>query len=116
VNEVGDIAGFERISSLTELESTLKPIDHFESAGKHIEAVRPLAIPVTLEFEERLFCFQNPSLGIDTFSDSYESLRDLILEELDMLWRQYATAPDKELDADALEVKAALHARFRATR
>ena len=32
-----------------------------------------------------------------------------------MLWEQYARAPDNELDAEALDVKRSLNARFKET-
>jgi hypothetical protein len=68
---------------------------------------------VTVEWEERLFTYQERSLGIDAFASSYDELRQSVLDELNVLWRNYALAPDSELDEEAQSVKAALLSRFK---
>ncbi len=113
INHVGDITGFRRIKSISELEPTLKPVEGFNSEGKFLKAVKPLSIPITFDYEDRLFTFQDEGLGIDAYSEEYAALRENVLEELDVLWRNYAIAPDVELAADALAVKSALTARFK---
>jgi hypothetical protein len=57
--------------------------------------------------------FTDHALGIDAFSDRYDGLREIVLEELDVLWRNYALASPAELAPDALALKAALIARFK---
>lgn len=112
VNQIGDVTGFRRISTLSEVEPTLAPISEFMVGNISVKTNRPLAIPVTLEFEDRLFVFHEQSLGIDVFSETYEGIRQAILSELQMLWLNYARAPDGELASDALLVKNALNSRF----
>lgn len=113
INEVGDITSFSKIQTLTELEPTLPPIEEFSVNGSTVRSSRPLAIPVTLEFNERLFSYEDIELGINTYSETYEGLRDAILADLEVLWRQYADASDAELAPDAQSVKYALRSRFR---
>lgn len=115
VNQLGDVTSFRKINTLTELEPTLPAITDFAVGNVVIKATRPLAIPVTLEFEDRLFVYRDRALGVDVFDEKYDNLRDAIIEELKMLWEQYARAPDNELDAEALDVKRSLNARFKET-
>lgn len=112
-NKKGHIASFKELSSATELEPTLEPIEEFRVDGSLIRTSRPLSIPVTVDWHSRIFLIQERSLGIDVFSDSYDDLRQCVLTELDMLWRHYALASDEELDVEALGVKHALLTRFK---
>ena len=113
INEVGDITSFRKIHTLSELEPTLPPIEEFRVNGKILRSMKPLAIPATLEFEQRLFSYEDDELGINTYSETYEGLREAVLSELEVLWRQYADAPDEELASDAQSVKHALRSRFK---
>jgi len=114
VNSVGDVVSFRAVTNVTEIESTLAMIEGFESEAGKIVALKSLSIPVSYDFEDRLFTYQNEDLGIDAYSSKYEDLRTSVLEELDVLWRNYALAPDEELASDAVSVKRNLLQRFRA--
>ncbi|HSX55806.1 MAG TPA: hypothetical protein VLG14_10940, partial [Sphingomonas sp.] len=113
VNARGDITGFQEVYSISEIEPSLPPIDRFEVDGNRVATNRPLHMPVTFDYEDRLFIFQDSALGIDVFAEQYEDLRSSVLSELSDLWRVYAEAEDRELAPDALEVKRHLRARFR---
>lgn len=113
INQKGDVSSFKQIDAVTEIEPSLSPIEEFTVDNYAIRAVRPLSIPVTVEWEERLFIFQERSLGIDAFASSYGELRQSILDELNVLWRNYALARDSELDEEAQLVKTALLSRFK---
>jgi hypothetical protein len=114
LNNAGDITTFETISTVSEVEGKLNPINEFVSDGQKIRANRPLSLPVTFDFVSRLFVFSDELLGIDAYSEQYDLLRDVVLEELDVVWRNYAIAPDRDLAVDALGLKAALNFRFKA--
>ncbi|WBO58613.1 MULTISPECIES: hypothetical protein [unclassified Acidocella] len=113
INQKGDIASFKEVYSVTELEPTLEAISSFQSGSQTIQANRTLSIPVTLNWKDKIFSFQDSLLGIDAFALTYDKLRESVLEELDILWRHYALAPDDELDAEAQSVKVALLSRFK---
>lgn len=113
LNNAGDITSFTELTSIGEVESRLDPIVEFTSGGQRVGSSRPLSIPATFDYESRLFIFTDPSLGIDAYSDQYDTLRDVVLEELDVVWRNYAMAPASELAPDALLLKKALLTRFR---
>jgi hypothetical protein len=113
INQKGDVSSFQTIDSVSELEPSLAPIEEFMMGNSTIKANRPLSIPVTVEWDERLFIFQDAAIGIDAYANAYNDLRQSILDELAVLWRNYAMAEDTELDLEAQAVKQALLSRFR---
>ncbi|WP_018408465.1 hypothetical protein [Methylocystis rosea] len=115
-NQKGDVSSFKELHTATELEPTLEPIEQFRADEHLIGTVRPLSIPVTVDWQDRIFLVQEKSLGIDVFSQSYDELRQCVMAELNVLWRHYALASDDELDSEALAVKHALLSRFKVVR
>lgn len=115
-NQRGDVSSFKQIATATELEPTLDPISEFKVGSDVIRASRPLSIPVVVDWQEKLFLIQDSDLGVDVFTQDYSELRSCVISELDMLWRQYAMAPDGDLDPEALSVKSALLSRFSVVR
>ncbi|WP_439492303.1 hypothetical protein [Bosea sp. (in: a-proteobacteria)] len=113
INQKGDVSSFKDVYFATELEPTLEPIHEFRAGTQNIQATRPLSIPVTVDWQDRVFAFRDKELGIDAYAESYSDLRQNVLDELDVLWRQYALAPNDELDSEAQLVKVALLARFK---
>lgn len=112
INAKGDISSFEEIFKVAELEPHLEPIDRFKSRNILLGTNRPLSLPITVMWRERLFAFADPKLGIDVVVQDVTELRSAVLSELDMLWQQYALADDLDLDSEALQVKRALLSRF----
>jgi hypothetical protein len=112
VNAKGDISGFDEIFSVTELEPHLEPIDRFESDGSLIGTNRPLSMPITVLWPERLFAFVDIRLGLDVVVQDVKELRKAVLSELDLVWSQYAAADDDKLDDEAQSVKRVLLLRF----
>lgn len=113
INQRGDVGSFKEIFTVTELEPTLEPIEKFRAGLLTIRAIRPLSIPVTVDWQDRVFTFKESALGIDVFSLTYSELRQCVLEELQILWLHYAIAPDDDLDEEALAVKSTLLSRFK---
>lgn len=111
-NARGDISSFAEIYRIVELEPNIEPIAEFISGGKHYRANRPISLPVTVHWADRLFGFTDRRLGVDVVVEHLSQLRDDVLSELELLWRQYAQAEDAELDEEALEVKRHLRLRF----
>lgn len=112
INARGDISSFDEIYRVVELEPHLQPIDRFISGGKRLGTNKPISLPITVHWSDRLFGFVDRRLGIDIVVDSISELREGVLLELDLLWRQYAQADDDRLDDEALEVKRHLLSRF----
>ncbi len=80
----------------------------FTSGGVTLDFRQPLSLTPTLEESERYLCLRDKDLGIDVFAMTRERLQANLLEQLDLLWREYATAADDELSAEALSLKQAL--------
>ena len=113
INSAGEVTGFQSLSEIAELESSLPKIEEFLSSGRRVQAVAPLSLHLVYDLESRLFRVEDERLGIDTYAENIENIEAAVVEELDVLWRQYAEAPDGELAADALQVARGLRERFR---
>ena len=114
INQKGNVGSFQQVYFATEIEPSIEAVTEFQANSQTMRSSRPLSIAVTVDWPNRLFTFQDQALGIDVFSQDYNTLRHEILAELDVLWRHYALAPDDELDNEAHAVKRALLARFKA--
>lgn len=113
VNSAGDISRFTRLDSINEMDSPMSLISSFTSGEDNIVANKAIRVQASYDNEDNLFVFQDSTLGIDAYSEDYVGLREAVLQELDVLWRNYALASDDELASDALSVKKALMNRFR---
>jgi hypothetical protein len=51
---------------------------------------------------------EDPSLGLDTFAETVGGLLEEVAEDLVVLWKNYAMAPDANLSPKALELKGRL--------
>lgn len=111
-NNRGDISSFQEIETITEIEPHLAPIDRFKSADHLWGTNKPVSLPITVYWGDRLFGISDENLGIDVVAHELSELRDAVLSELDFNWRHYAMADDSELDDDALSVAVALRSRF----
>ena len=109
INASGDVSGIENLSTVREVESVLVPIEAFESEGSTVALHRPMKIFATFEADDNLFVYQNERLGIDAFSETYDDLRSSVLDELKMLWRNFAVAQPEDLASDALLLREALN-------
>jgi predicted ATPase len=69
-------------------------------------------VPVLDEESQQYLCVADSDLGLDAFALTRDHLFDDVQEQLCMLWREYALAPDEELDGAAIRLKARLHARM----
>ena len=105
LNAAGDVIDFKRVDAFSETEGALESIATFKSGDANLVAARPLRVLASYDMEDKLFVFQEASLGIDVWSDKYDTLREATLQELSMLWRNYALASDGDLDAEAVAVK-----------
>lgn len=111
-NNRGDISSFQEIETITETEPHLEPIDRFKSGGRLWGTIKPVTLPITVYWADRMFAVRDSKLGIDVVAHEIGELRDGVLTELDFVWRHYAEADDRDLDEDARRVAAALRSRF----
>jgi hypothetical protein len=72
----------------------------------------PLMFTPSLDESQQYFCLVDPQLGVDVFAETRQKLLMELEAQMAMLWREYAQAPDEELDAVAMRLKAKLRAIF----
>ena len=87
-------------------------LDTVRHAGLTLTVVPALSLETVLDETKQLLCIEQNELGIDVFAPTRESLLVELQEQIWMLWLEYATASDEELDAPARVLKQALLARF----
>ena len=70
-----------------------------------------LRTPITLPIEktEKYFVVKYDRWGIYLFVEKVEDLKKELVEYIQMLWKEYAMAPNHTLTKDALYVKQALN-------
>lgn len=73
-----------------------------------LQATVPVLLEPTMDASKQLLCVERVDLGIDAFAPTREGLLAELDEQLAMLWREYALADDKLLDAEAHHLKQAL--------
>ena len=112
VNSAGYITGFDTIESIGEFGPTAQDLHEFQSGNQLIRTNESIKLAASFEYDDKLFVFQDEKLGIDAWAHEYRDLRQAVMEELDVLWRNYACAPDEDLAKDALKIKKALNKRF----
>ncbi len=89
------------------LDVDLSPFElsEFRYSGYRLKFHTPLEIIPTLDESQQVFCLEYSELGIDVYASTREELDFLLEAEIDVLWRNYALADDKELTPDAQELK-----------
>jgi len=78
----------------------------------HLRVTPPLSAEPSLDDSKQLLCFESPELNLLAFSPTREGLLAETQEHLAMLWREYAQAPDDELDGPARALKQVLLGRL----
>lgn len=111
-NSSGKIKEFKKVEKISELEATLDPIEFFYCGGVKIKANMAIRPRISYVIDDGLFYFHDEHLDIDVYSESYQDIRSCIIDELQMLWVNYAMAPDSELADDAIVLKNELISRF----
>ena len=102
--------------------SRIEPVDFSPLVVTELEKLlvrmkTPLElVPVLDEESQQYLCVSDSALGLDAFALTRDHLFDEVQEQLSMLWREYALAPDEELDDGARLLKARLHARMEVSR
>lgn len=96
------------------LEVDLSPITVavFVSGGAQVCASRPVVFAVTLDESVQYHCIEGGEFAIDLMASTREELEHDLVQELDMLWRQYAFEQDDTLTEGARKLKQALLGAF----
>ena len=67
--------------------------------------LKPLKLMPELDESQQYLCLRDDRLGIDVFAMDRKKLHDELLEQLSVLWKEYALEPDDALSSDALALK-----------
>lgn len=112
INNAKDVTGFAKIDSISELEHVIEEISHVKVDNGAIYPVKPYKINATYDCSSQLFFFQDSAIGIDSYSETYNELRQQVLDEISFMWLNYAMEDDEVLDEEAFLIKTALLDRF----
>ena len=100
------------VTDIRDLDLSPLTLNTIHYGDLRIQASPPLSVEPALDDTQQLLCVEHGDLGIDVFASSRELLMVELNEQLAMLWREYALAPDTELDDKAKVLRQALLARF----
>ena len=102
----------DELKSMFDLESIgpldLSPfeVNEVEHGGVRLRFKQPVQLQPRLNEDNPQFVnVEEPSLGLDAFAGTVSDLMDEVAEDLVVVWKQYARAPDAELSPKALELK-----------
>lgn len=112
LDEQGEPKQIIDVTDIRDLDLSALMLDTVRHAGLTLTVVPALSLETVLDETKQLLCIEQNELGIDVFAPTRESLLVELQEQIWMLWLEYATASDVELDAPARVLKQALLARF----
>lgn len=84
-------------------------IETIEWPTGQLKARQPIQIPVALDDTEQVLEVAFEPLGMDLGAQQREALEAMVQEDLEVLWRNLAQAPDSDLTRRARAIKAWLH-------
>lgn len=58
--------------------------------------------------DDNIFLIEHKDLRYISWAESKETIRSVIIEELNFLWKEYAELPNEKLTKDAIRLKNAL--------
>lgn len=111
-DEEGALVRVVRVDQVLEIDASPFEIEGFEFDGRRFRANRPLRVEPAFGKDDQLFLASVPMFGIDAFAETREELQAAVLDELQMLWREYVEAGDGELAPDARLLKQSLQGVF----
>jgi len=102
-DEVKNVFDLEAIGPLD-----LSPLEvsEVEYEGVRLRFKQPVQLKPHVNQENPQFLnVEEPALGLDAFAGTVSDLMDEVAEDLVVVWKQYALAPDAGLSPKALELK-----------
>ena len=100
------------VTDIRDLDLSWFVLDVIQMGGLTLKAAPALTLEPTLDETKQLLCIEFLALGLGAFASTRELLLVELHEQLAMVWREYALAPDVGLSAKAIALKRALLARF----
>jgi hypothetical protein len=100
------------VTDIRDLDLSPFVLDSVQFGGLTLNVSPALALEPKLDDTKQLLCVEDLEVGLDAFATSRDLLFVELNEQLAMLWREYALAPDAELTTRAIARKQALLGRF----
>lgn len=116
LNDAGEPEKITEVDRILEVD--LSPIDvkSFQSGGSRIVAIRPVSFMPTLDDTEQYHCIDDDVFGVCLMASTREEIESDLFDELDMLWRQYASERSENMTDGANELKRKLLSSFEAAK
>lgn len=112
LDDNGDPKQIIDVTDIRDLDLSGLTLDTVRHGGLVLNATPALTLEPSLDETKQLLCIEHNALGIDVYATTREALFAELHEQAAMLWREYAQAPDADLDAPAQRLKQALLAQF----
>jgi hypothetical protein len=108
----GALVRVVRVDEVLEIDVSSYELVGFDFGGRRYRANRPIRVEPSFDQEDQIFSAVIPEFGVDAFAETRAELEAGIVDELQVLWREYAEADPDELAADAQELRKALRETF----
>ncbi|CAK0752085.1 putative Recombination-associated protein RdgC [Azospirillaceae bacterium] len=96
------------VERILEVDLTPIVVPGFASGGCYVRSRRSVTFEVSLDESAQFHCIESGAFGIDLIAGTRVELEHDLLQELDVLWRQYALEADEHLTGGARELKKSL--------
>ncbi len=105
-DENGDIKYMFDLESIGTLDLSPLEVNEVEHEGLRLRFKETVRLQPRLNDENPQFVsIEEPRLGLDAFAGTVSDLLDEVAEDLVVVWKHYAQAPDTTLSPKALELK-----------
>ncbi|MFH1740742.1 MAG: hypothetical protein ABIH23_17170 [bacterium] len=93
------------VEDICEVDLSSFHIEQFECDGHTLRFRSPLTLEPELDESKQLLCVRHPDFGIDAHAYTRGELDDVIRDQIDVLWRNYALAHNETLTPEAQRLK-----------
>ena len=100
------------VTDIRDLDLSPLVLTEVRSGTLSLKAISPVTLDVELDNTKQLLFVLHQDLGIDVFAPTRETLLAELQDQLVMLWNEYASATDDELDEPARQMKQSLLTHF----
>jgi hypothetical protein len=105
-DENGEIKNMFDLESIGTLDLSPLEVDEVEYEGLRLRFKETVRLqPHLNEDNPQFVSIEEPRFGLDAFAGTVGDLLDEVAEDLVIVWKHYAKAPDSELSPRALELK-----------
>jgi hypothetical protein len=101
------------VNNIRDVDLSPVEVNTVHCQGLTLLATPALILQPNLDDSLQLFCVEYPELGIDVFARTREALYQELQEQIAMLWQEYATTGNDELEENAVALKRKLLTAFK---